>query len=102
MKLVLCSSGFFTPEIVSKTVELVGKPQNEISVAVINEAYAVTFRSHSWVAKELGRIDEYFGGRFELINLLALDTATVKERLEKHDIIYVLGGPTDYEMHVLE
>ena len=102
MKLVLCSSGFFTPEIVAKTVELVGKPQSEISVAVINEAYVPTFRSHSWVAKELSRIDQHFGGRFELVNLLALDGETIKERLQQHDIIYVLGGPTDYEMYTLQ
>lgn len=102
MKLVLCSSGFFTPEIVAKAVELAGKPQAELSVAVINEAYAMTFRSHSWVAKELSRIDTYFGGRFELVNLRALSPETVKERLQQHDIIYVLGGPTDYEMHVLQ
>lgn len=101
MKLVLCSSGFFTPAIVAKTIELVGKPQSEISVAVINEAYAVSFRNHGWVAKELGRIDEYFGGRMELVNLLALDIQVAKERLMHADVIYVLGGPTDYEMYTL-
>jgi len=101
MKLVLASAGFFTPEIVAKTVELVGKPQSEISVAVINEAYAISFRSHAWVAKELNRICEAFDGRMELVNLLALDIQTAKQRLMQADVIYVLGGPTDYEMYTL-
>ena len=41
MKLVLCSEGFHTPNTVQACVELTGKPQNEITIAIINEAYAV-------------------------------------------------------------
>lgn len=36
----------------------------------------------------------------ELVNLLALDTYEVKERLQKADVMYVLGGHTDYLMSV--
>lgn len=100
MKLVLASAGFYTQEIVDKTVELVGKPREEIKVAVINEAYAVEHGNHSWVLRDLNSINANFGSGFELVNLLALDVETVRERLELSDIIYVVGGHTDYLMHI--
>lgn len=48
MKLLLCSEGFNTEEIVNKCVELVGKPKESINVAIINEAYAVETNNLWW------------------------------------------------------
>ncbi len=101
MKLVLCSSGFFTPEIVAKTVELVGKPQSEIRIAVINEAYAVGQESHSWVVDELSRINDNFRNNLYIVDLLALTKEQIHKHLSAADVVYVMGGPTDYEMHIL-
>jgi dipeptidase E len=102
MKCILASAGFYTPEIVAKCVELVGKPQDEITIAVINEAYAVEHGDHGWVLDDLNRIKDNFKGRMELVNLLALDLAEVKERIELADVIFVVGGHTDYLMSVFK
>lgn len=102
MKCILSSAGFYTPEIVAKCVELVGKPQDEITIAVINEAYAVEHGDHAWVLDDLNRIKCNFKGRMELVNLLALDIATVKERIGLADVIFVVGGHTDYLMSVFK
>lgn len=100
MKLVLASAGFYTQEIVDTCVKLVGKPQDEITVAVINEAYAVEHGDHGWVLDDLNRIKRYFKARMELVNLLALDLETVRQRIELADVIFVVGGHTDYLMSV--
>ena len=50
MKLILASAGFYTGEIVAKCEELVGKSRDSISVAVINESYAVEHENNlRWV-----------------------------------------------------
>lgn len=99
MKLVLCSEGFNTEEIVDKCVALVGKSKESINVAIINEAYAVETNNLWWVLLNLSKA-KVFGGNVELVNLLALDTEAVKERIENADVIYVLGGHSDYLMSV--
>src|SRR3989344_1367597 len=101
MKLILCSEGFYTEEIVIKCEELVGKPRSAISIAVINEAYAVDHDNNlPWVLENLNMIKNNFGGNLELVNLLALDIKTIKERIMHHDVIFVVGGHTDYLMNV--
>jgi dipeptidase E len=100
MKLILASAGFSTPEIANKCAELVGKPKDEINIAVINEAYAVEHGDHNWVLTDLNQIKSHFNGRMELVNLLALDLKKVKERIELADVIFVVGGHTDYLMSV--
>ena len=100
MKLVLSSNGFSTPEIIKKVVELVEKPQDKINIAVINEAYAVEHGDHGWVLHDLNCIKTNFKGNMELVNLLALSTDTIIERVELADVIYVVGGHTDYLMSV--
>lgn len=100
MKLLLASAGFSTPEIIAKCVELVGKPQEKINFAVINEAYAVEHGDHGWVLQDLSRIKDNFRGRMELVNLLALDIETVRARLQVADVIFVAGGHTDYLMSI--
>ncbi len=101
MKLILCSEGFSTQEIVAKCEELVGKPRDSISIAIINEAYAVEHDDNlRWILNNLNPVKDNFGGNLELVNLLALDIKTVKERIEKNDVIYVVGGNTDYLMSV--
>ena len=100
MKLILASAGFSTPEIANKCAELVGKPKESINIAVINEAYAVEHGDHGWVLTDLNQIKDNFKGRMELVNLLALDLETVKQRIELADVIFVVGGHTDYLMSV--
>jgi len=100
MKLILASAGFYTPEIIDKCVELVGKPKVAINIAVINEAYSVEHGDHGWVLDELNHVKDNFNGSMELVNLLALDLDTIKARIEKADVIFVVGGHTDYLMSV--
>lgn len=100
MKLILASNGFYTAEIIEKAIELTGKPAENIDIAVINEAYAVEHGDHGWVLDDLTRIKAAFSGRMELVNLLALDISTVKKRIQLADIIFVVGGHTDYLMSV--
>ena len=96
MKLLLTSNGFVTPEIIAKCEEFVGKPKSDIKFAVINEAYAVEHEDHKWLIDDLVRLKNNFGGRIEIINLLAIDKETVKARVEQCDVIFVIGGHTDY------
>lgn len=100
MKLVLCSEGFHTPNTVQACVELVGKPQNKISVAVINEAYAVEEGDKYWVLDNLNSVAKNFKGGMDIVDLLALPLHKVKENIIKRDVIFVVGGCTDYLMHV--
>ncbi len=101
MKLILCSEGFYTEQIVAKCEELVGKPRDSINIAVINEGYAVEHKNNlRWVLNNLNDVKDNFGGNLELVNLLALDIKTIKERIEHNDVIFVVGGNTDYLMSV--
>ena len=101
MKLLLCSEGFYTEEIVKKCEELVGKPRTSINIAVINEAYAAEHKSNlRWVVANLTDVKDNFGGDLELVNLLALDIETIEQRIMKHDVIFVVGGHVDYLMSV--
>ncbi len=102
MKLILTSNGFSNAAIVKKCIEFVGKPAAEINFAVINEAYAVEHDDHGWILDDLNRIKANFNGRMELVNLLALDLDTVKDRIECADVIFVVGGHTDYLMSVFQ
>ncbi len=100
MKLILCSEGFSTNEVVNKCVKLVGKSKDLINVSVINEAYAVEDNNLRWVLNNLTKVKDNFGGNLELVNLLALSIQDIKERIHKSDVIFVLGGHTDYLMNV--
>ena len=102
MKLVLCSEGFFTPNTVQACVELVGKPQDQISVAIINEAYAVEEGDKYWVLDNLNDVAKNFKGGIDMVNLLALPLGKIEENIMKRDVIFVIGGNTDYLMHVFD
>jgi len=102
VKLILCSEGFHTPNTVQACVELVGKPKDQISIAVINEAYAVEEGDKRWVMHNLSCVTDNFPGKFDLVNLLALPLAEVEKRINECDVIFVVGGNTDYLMHVFD
>jgi dipeptidase E len=100
MKLLLCSEGFNTPELIDKCEQLVGKPKSSINVAVINEACAVESNNLRWVLDNLNTVKANFGGNLDLVNLLALDIHDIQERIDKCDVIFVVGGHNDYLMSV--
>ncbi len=102
MKLLLCSEGFNTPNTVAACVELCGKPQDHISVAIINEAYAVEEGDKRWVIDNLNSVANNFSAGIDMINLLALPIKEVEARVMSGDVIFVLGGNTDYQMHVFQ
>lgn len=96
MKLILASSGFESKEAVEKCIEFVGKPAKEINFAIINEAYAVEHCDHSWILDDMDSIRKNFGGSIEFVNLLALNIDQVEERINAADVIFVVGGNTEY------
>lgn len=100
MKLLLTSAGFTTDTIVATCESLVGKSADQINVAVINEAYVVELEDHSWVIEELALLREKIGGTLSLVNLLALDDIQIEKIMKNVDVIYVVGGHTDYLMSV--
>lgn len=102
MKLVLCSEGFHTPNTVEACVKLCGKSQDQISVAVINEAFAVEEGDKRWVLHNLTSVADNFPGKFDIINLLALPLDEVERRINACDVIFVVGGDTDYLMSVYQ
>jgi dipeptidase E len=102
MKLLLCSEGFSTPNTVQACADLVGKPAREISVAVINEAYAVDTGDKYWNVDNLYNAAKHFKGGLDIINLLALPLSEIVARIAKHDVIFVIGGNMDYLLRVFE
>jgi dipeptidase E len=102
MKLLLTSDGFTTDEIIETAIRLAGKPAEAINLAVIAEAYAVEPGDHRWVLDNLDHAAAIFGGTFQIVNLLALDPVGIQSRLEAADIIFAIGGHTDYLMSVFD
>jgi dipeptidase E len=100
MKLVLCSEGFHTPNTVQKCVELVGKPKDKITFAVINEAYAAEHGDKRWVLDNLNDVAKNFPAEMDIVNLLAFPISEIEERIMQKDAIFVVGGHTDYLMSV--
>ncbi len=100
MKLVLCSEGFYTQNTVEACVKLVSKPQNEIKVAIVNEAFAVQHGDKRWVLDNLNSVAKHFPSELDIIDLLALNIDEIEQRLSDKDVIFVVGGHTDYLMHV--
>src|SRR5690349_11374977 len=102
MKLLLCSEGFHTPNTVQACAELVGKPQNEITVAIINEAYAVERGDKRWVLNNLNDVAKNFPAEIDIVSLFALSIEEIEARIMQKDVIFVVGGNTDYQMHVFQ
>lgn len=102
MKLLLCSEGFHTQNTVQACVDLVGKPKEQITIAVINEAFAPEETDKRWVLHNLNCVANNFPGFFDIINLLALSLEEVEARINRCDVIYVVGGNTDYLAHVFK
>lgn len=102
MKLVLCSEGFHTPNTVEACVRLVGKPQDQISVGIINEAFAVEDGDKRWVLDNLNSVANNFSAEIDIVDLLALPINEVEARLSDKDVIFVVGGDTDYLMSVFQ
>lgn len=102
MKLVLCSEGFHTPNTVEACVRLVGKPHDQISIGIINEAFAVEEGDKRWVLDNLNSVADSFTGEIDIIDLLALSIDGVEKRLADKDVIFVVGGDTDYLMSVYQ
>lgn len=102
MKYLLTSSGYTTPEIVDACEKLANKDRGEISVGIINEAYAVEIGDKRWMIQEFQRIADNFGGIIEVVDLLALNEDEQAQRLENVDVIHVIGGNTDYLRNVFQ
>lgn len=100
MKLVLCSEGFHTQNTVQACVDLVGKPQDKITFAIINEAYAAEHGDKRWVLSNLSDVAKNFPAEMDIVNLLALPLSEVEERIMQKHAIFVVGGHTDYLMSV--
>lgn len=100
MKQLLTSSGFTTKEIADALEQLVGKEKDKISFAIINEAHAVEDGDKSWVLDELANFRKYFPGYVAIVDLLALSSEEILKQALECDVIYVLGGNTDYLMKV--
>ena len=103
MKLILTSNSITMPIIADKIIEFVGKPAKDIKIVIINEAYAVEEGPHGWLFKNFDTIRNFFGdNNIEFINLLALDIKNVEKRIEKTDVIFCLGGNTEYLQSVFK
>ena len=102
MKFVLCSEGFHTQNTVEACVKLVGKPQDQISIGIINEAFAVEEGDKRWVLDNLNSVTNNFSAEIDIVDLLALSIEEVEKRLANKDVIFVVGGDTDYLMSVYQ
>lgn len=102
MKMILLSTDFRVNGSVEEVEKLVGKNRKDINFAVINEAYAVENGDHKWIIESMNTIMNNFGGNIEFVNLLALDIKLVEKRIMLADVIFVLGGNTEYLKNLFE
>ena len=94
MRIILASQGFTTDEIEKEVGLIVGKPSNEINVAIINESSYMIDKSKSkrWLIKELSNIEKHIGGKIDFIDFYMQSIEEIKERLLDSDLIYIVGG----------
>lgn len=97
---MLTSSGLVTSELVDACEKLCGKPREDISVAIINEASKVEVGDKRWVARHFNDLSQFFGGILDIVDLQALEKEESACKIDATDMIYVLGGDTDYLMDV--
>jgi len=82
--------------------KMIGKNRKDINIAVINEASAMEFGDHRFVIDTLKDLAANFGGKIEIVHLLALTKERVLERINAADMLFVLGGNTEWLMRVFE
>lgn len=94
MKIILASQGFTTDEIEKEISKIVGKPANQINIAIINEAiYGISGdKSKRWLINELSNIEKHIGGRIDFVNFRAYPKREIENRLLNSDLIYLVGG----------
>lgn len=94
MKLILASMGFTTDEIEKEVSEIVGKPAEEINIAIINETvYEMDKNANKrWLINELANVSKHIGGRIDFINFQVQSKEEIRERLMNADLIYIVGG----------
>ncbi len=102
MKLILASSGFTNGKIIEACEKLVGKSQAEINFLIINEAIKAEKGDCRWMIDSLKEIADNFGGTIELLDLQAHNLSYVQESVAACDVIFCLGGQTDYLKKVFE
>lgn len=94
MRIILSSQGFTTDEIENEISKIVGKPANEIDIAIINESiYGISGdKSKRWLINELSNIEKHIGGRIDFLNFRAYSKRQIEDRLLNSDLIYLVGG----------
>ena len=101
MKLLITCTGFSNENLILAAEKALGKSRQNISVAIINEAYTVENGDKSWAIREMYNISEIFPKFVDLVDLLGLQKEEVTKRLEAVDLIYIVGGNTEYLMKVV-
>lgn len=97
MKAILTSTKLKDVEGSVELVErLISKSRSEISVAIINEASAIEFGNHRVLIDTMTDLADSFGGSIEIIHLLAISPKQIIERINAADMLFVLGGNTDW------
>lgn len=94
MKIILASQGFTTEEMTLEVSKIVGKPANEINIAIINET-AFEFpaeKSKRWLIKELSNIEKNIGGRIDFVNFRVHSKEEIRTHLMNADLTYIVGG----------
>jgi peptidase E len=102
MKLLLTSGGLSTEQIKHELVRLVGKPLSEISAAIINDGHHVEAGDKRWAIDEVANVAKTVGGAIDLISLFALSIEEIVSRISQKDVLYIMGGHTDYLMSHIE
>jgi len=101
MKLVLMSA-FNNDTISKKIVELVGKPLEEISVAILNECSQVEGWDVRYLLMTFAGLNETYGGGMYLCDLRNESLEENEKRIAKADIIFCCGGHVDYLQTVFD
>jgi len=96
MKLCLCSQADILDGLVPELEKLVGKNAKDMSVAFIVDAKSNIVFNKKRHIDELYRAVSKFGDKIGLINLYAITGKEIESSLAQADVIWCLGGNTDY------
>ena len=96
MKIILGSCGLSTEPIIRTCENLVKKSRENINIIIINEAIKGESGDHHWFIEELQHLSKIIGGNIEFIDIQAHPLKYIEQRIAIADIVYCLGGNTDY------
>lgn len=99
MKLLLTSEGFANKSIKKAFQKLLEKPVSKAQLAFIPTASNVEAGDKWWIIKDLNTLKEMGFKEIDIVDISAISTKMMQDRLKSADIFFVEGGNTFHLMY---